>query len=373
MKLNADTVRAEAQHRWHGILTALGVPSESLTNQHRPCPACGGKDRFRFDDRDGSGSFICNHYGNGAGDGFHFVMHFLDCDFPTALNHVAGVLGLTAAAPIPQIFIKAENKPAERIQDKQARLVSIWNKSQPLSEIDPVAAYLRGRGLTLNGLPQMLRYAELPYWTQLADGTPQQIGTHPTMLAAICNLDGEIQGLHQTYLKPAWIKPYGENGNHTPTFTKLNTHHPETGASLPAKKMQSRYKGALTGAAVQLYQMNEQGRLCVAEGIESALAARELFCLPVWACLSAGGMKALTLPDGLQELLIVADHDTPRPIGYEAAHSLAVRAIKQGIKVKLWQPQDTGDALDELNKRKRPAWAIGQQLKPSENLVKSSI
>ena len=51
--------------------------------------------------------------------------------------------------------------------------------------------------------------------------------------------------------------------------------------------------------------------------------------------------------------------DSPRPVGYEAAHSLAVRAIKQGIKVRLWQPEEENtDALDELNRRKRPAWAI---------------
>ncbi|MDI5829610.1 hypothetical protein MJN51_36035, partial [Salmonella enterica subsp. enterica serovar Kentucky] len=34
--------------------------------RHAPCPACGGKDRFRFDDN-GRGSFICNQCG--AGDG----------------------------------------------------------------------------------------------------------------------------------------------------------------------------------------------------------------------------------------------------------------------------------------------------------------
>ena len=360
MSINADTIRAAAQHRWHGILTALGVPSESLRNQHQPCPACGGRDRFRFDDQEGRGTFVCSHFGNGGGDGFHFVMHLLDCDFATALIHVAGVLGLNDAAPKAEIAIKAEKKPTERIQDKQVKLVSLWGKSQSMSKIDPIAAYLRGRGLEAeDDLPQMIRYAELPYWVQLADGKFKPIGRHPVMLAAICNLDGEIQGLHQTYLKAEWVKPMRDNGYHTPTFSKLNIHHPETGEDLPAKKMQSRYSGSLKGAAVQLYPMDGQGRLCVAEGIETALAAHELFALPVWACLSANGMKSLVLPDGLQELLIVADHDSPRPVGYEAAHSLAVRAIKQGIKVRLWQPEEENtDALDELNRRKRPAWAI---------------
>ena len=32
-----------------------------------------GQDRFRYDDKDGNGTFICSHYNNGAGDGFGLV------------------------------------------------------------------------------------------------------------------------------------------------------------------------------------------------------------------------------------------------------------------------------------------------------------
>ncbi|WP_245911073.1 primase-helicase zinc-binding domain-containing protein [Neisseria iguanae] len=38
-----------------------------------------GKDRFRYDDLDGQGTFFCNQYG--AGDGFSLIMHYLNCDF----------------------------------------------------------------------------------------------------------------------------------------------------------------------------------------------------------------------------------------------------------------------------------------------------
>ncbi|KLT73205.1 hypothetical protein PL75_04730 [Neisseria arctica] len=362
--INADNVRAEAQHRWPGILTALGVPPEALSNKHQPCPACGGRDRFRFDDKDGRGTFICSHYNNGGGDGFHLVQHLFDCDFTAALKYVAEVLGLTASDGGKTVMpVSAPQKRVEPPKDRLAILTNLWNESQPLSESDAVIGYLRGRGLAMAAdMPQMLRYhPALPYWVQV-NGQWRQQGNHPAMLAAICDLDGHLQGLHQTYLKPAWAKPYGDNGNHRPTYSKLNLHHPETGDTLPAKKMQSRYTGSLTGHAVQLFPIDEKGRLCVAEGIETALAARELFGLPVWACLSAGGLKSLVLPDGLKELLIVADHDEPRPIGYEAAHGLAVRAIKQGVRVQLWQPDEAGDALDELCKRSRPAWRIVQQL-----------
>ena len=69
--ISADTVRTAAQGQWRSILPALGVPAETLRNQHQPCPCCGGRNRFRFDDKEGRGTFICSHWGNGGGDGFH--------------------------------------------------------------------------------------------------------------------------------------------------------------------------------------------------------------------------------------------------------------------------------------------------------------
>ena len=104
---------------------------------------------------------------------------------------------------------------------------------------------------------------------------------------------------------------------------------------------------------MKLYEP-DNGHLLVCEGIETALAARLLFGWPVWACLSANGLQSLALPADVQELLIVADHDEPRPVGYQAAHALAVRAIKAGIKCRIWQPEEMGDALDEWQKGAQP-------------------
>jgi putative DNA primase/helicase len=57
-----------ARFRWREILPQLGVETRYLTNKHGPCPICRkGRDRFRFDDRDGSGSYICSQCGAGSG------------------------------------------------------------------------------------------------------------------------------------------------------------------------------------------------------------------------------------------------------------------------------------------------------------------
>lgn len=67
-----------ANGRWTQILTNLGVNPNLLKNHHSSCPGCGGVDRFRFDDVDGRGTFICSQ-GTGeslAGDGFNALVHF---------------------------------------------------------------------------------------------------------------------------------------------------------------------------------------------------------------------------------------------------------------------------------------------------------
>src|SRR5688500_4565649 len=70
--------RSVPRGRWIGILSAVGVPPKALKNRHGPCPVCGGKDRFRFDDKGATGSFYCSQCG--PGDGIELVkgLHRLD-------------------------------------------------------------------------------------------------------------------------------------------------------------------------------------------------------------------------------------------------------------------------------------------------------
>lgn len=95
--LDADVVRQAAQGRWPSILAALQINVPDSPKKHSACPRCGGKDRFRFDDRDGAGTFFCNGCLPHAGDGFSLVKNVLGLSFPEALQTVAGVLGLDSA------------------------------------------------------------------------------------------------------------------------------------------------------------------------------------------------------------------------------------------------------------------------------------
>jgi hypothetical protein len=82
---------AEAAHgRWREILPSLGVPAAFLTGKHSPCPACGGKDRFRFDDRHGDGDYYCSQCD--AGKGIGLVAKVNGCTFAEAAKMVDDVI-----------------------------------------------------------------------------------------------------------------------------------------------------------------------------------------------------------------------------------------------------------------------------------------
>ena len=64
-RLVSDVVAAAVGH-WPDLLAAVGIDIPRR-GKHGPCPACGGKDRFRLDDKGGRGTWICNQCGNGDG------------------------------------------------------------------------------------------------------------------------------------------------------------------------------------------------------------------------------------------------------------------------------------------------------------------
>ncbi len=106
--LDAGVVRQAAQGRWQSILPTLGIVVPNHPRRHGPCPTCGGKDRFRFDDRDGLGTWFCNQCTPRAGDGLTLVMKAHGCRFPEALAAVGSTLGLSTsqcAKPSPQAIL----------------------------------------------------------------------------------------------------------------------------------------------------------------------------------------------------------------------------------------------------------------------------
>ena len=110
MKMNVtDTVKQACGH-WPRILPALGV--KVVKNRHQACPVCGGSDRFRFDDKEGRGTWFCNQCG--AGDGLKLIEKVFGVSASEAAGKVDALTGnLPPVAPEVIAAAEAEND-AER-------------------------------------------------------------------------------------------------------------------------------------------------------------------------------------------------------------------------------------------------------------------
>jgi len=312
--LDAKHIRHAAQNQWHGILESAGLDSRLLTKKHGACPVCGGKDRFRFDDKDGRGTFICNQCG--AGDGFRLLQLHLGSDFKDALKFVARWLGIdrtdyACISPKKPIILPADKTNSKQ---NQARIADIWRNS--IDDHPRLKDYLQKRGCMPAQLPSDVKlHPSLEYWH---DGAV--IGHFPAMTALVKDSRGKVKGLHRTYLSAT---RRGEKAD-VPT----------------AKKLISLHDGSTSGCCIQLYPIDDSGILAVAEGIETALAVR--CALPhyqVWATVSAGNMSKMQLPEGLKTLLIFGDLDRSNT-GENAAHELARRATAAGIKTRVMMPTE---------------------------------
>lgn len=269
-----------ARGKWRGILLTLGIDERFLTGKHGPCPFCEGRDRFRWDNDGGKGSFICSQCG--AGDGFEFLKRAKGWDFKTAAREVEGVIGSVRQEPT-----KPKMDPRQQVQ----LMNDLWAGGSPLSAGDMAANYLAGRNVLPGSPPSCLRFhtrCPIPYGG----------GFGPAMLAMVTAADGTPCNIHRTFLGP--------NG-------KADMENPR--AMMPGP--------IPDGSAVRLYPVHGT-RLGIAEGIETAIAAAKRFRIPVWAALNSTMLGKWSPPAGVTEIVVFGDND-PGFGGQAAAFALAHR------------------------------------------------
>ncbi|EOX0725812.1 DUF927 domain-containing protein [Klebsiella pneumoniae] len=161
---NIDLIRevtSAAAGRWPYVLAGLSIDVPDSSRRHAPCPACGGKDRFRFDDN-GRGSFICNQCG--AGDGLDLIKKVNNCDTTEAAHLAADVLGIDCraaesapdAASQRQRQLAADRQQREQERQKQAAEDADQRRAtfarlytgMRLRSIQGESEYLQSKGLT---------------------------------------------------------------------------------------------------------------------------------------------------------------------------------------------------------------------------------
>lgn len=298
-------IQERASGRWYGILSALGVDSRFLRNKHGPCPSCGGRDRYRWDNKQGKGTFFCSQCG--AGSGFDLLMKLKGWDFKQTAEEVEKIVG-TIRRSQPRAEISPEqNRAAMRKRWSECRSVT--------SSEDPVAKYLKRR-VGLETVPPVLRSAS----------------DRPAMVAIMQAPDGKATMVHTTFLTA--------DGNKA-LMDKPRLMMPGTIAE---------------GAAVRLAE--PQDALGVAEGIETALAATALTGLPCWAALNRVLLSKWIVPAGVKRVVIFADNDAKYD-GQLSAYSLANRISRSkdapDVEVRIPPEIDTdwNDVLCEAMQNER--------------------
>ena len=203
----------------------------------------------------------------------------------------------------------ADQQPDTALRLALAR--RLWDSAQD-ARGTPVSNYLAGRGIAMP-VPLSLR------WNKRCWHSGERAYL-PAMVSAIRNVDGELIGVHRTYLvsddRGQWRR--------------------RERASL----------GPIRGGAIQLAHATEM--LMIAEGIETCLAAMQATSAPGWAAMSTSGLVTLELPALVRTVIILADHDRSGA-GERAARAAAQRWLGEGRRVRIAMPPEPGtDFADVL-------------------------
>lgn len=292
--MDIDNLKSECSGRWLGVYEHFCI--DVGTGKHGPCPACGGKDRFRVMP---DGGHICNQCG--GGDAFSLIQKVTGMSFPETIKKVAEIVGV----------VQMDNIKEKPKTDPKAALNKVWGSSIKLTGSDPVSKYLHSRKLILT--PDNIRYCPKCYESD----TKTEL---PAMVARIQNKEGRPIGLHRTYLS-------GEGK-----------------ADIPNPKKTMPPTEPMAGAAIRLFWpggMFEGDVLGVAEGIETAIAAAQLYGIATWSTLSTSVMERFDPVNGFKKFVIFADADANHA-GQKSAHTLANRLYLAGFLVRVETPRDVG-------------------------------
>jgi putative DNA primase/helicase len=291
---------------WQTILPALGIDRRFLKKQNGPCPMCGGKDRWRFTDLAGKGTWWCNNCR--GGNGVALALKFTGQPFQQVAEQIERIIGASPSAPI-----RAERSE----EDQRAALNKLWSGGRPVCADDSVDRWLQARGLGMQNYPKCLRTG----MRVRHSGPP--VTWHPAMLAMVTDASGKPATIHKTYITT-------------------------DGKKAPVDKPRMFCAGSLPSSwAVRLAAPGPV--MGVAEGIETALAAAKLFGVPTWSALNADGVEKFEPPIETQRLIIFGDNDA-NGRGQRAAYTLAAR-LSGKVEVEIRMPEQSDTDWNDLLER----------------------
>ena len=285
---------------WSKIYPHFGIKYQ-VGNKHTECPLC-NKKKFRITDRMGLGDWICTC---GAGQGIKLILEKTGQDFASVAREIEKIIGVQD---------DYSERLTPKINQKQQSAVNGFRRAKLLKGTEG-ETYLNNRGLYLLprggvkfGVAQDMEYKR----------------SFNCLYALASNEWGEAIYRHVTYI---------ENG------LKAQVEKQKKMLAL------QEYSGSI---AIKLF--HHQTTLCIAEGIETAIAATQAFKAPTWATLNATLMKRFKAPPGVNHLIIYADNDrggTGLAAAFECGRA-NVYANNDVNRVTVKWTQNRGDFADYI-------------------------
>lgn len=316
-----------AKGQWAMIFGHYGLPPITGKNHFKgKCPLCDSIGKFRIDDRDGAGTWICTC---GNGDGMKLVTQTQGKPFNEICREIDELIGNT--------FTRLKIPVTTSAGSLRKRVLSKFSKLAPLCGTTG-ADYLNARGIYK--LPaEAIRFND----KQRHDGRVFQ-----SLYSLATDDKGELCYLHQTLLDGANKADIG------------------TSAKRQKSLQEDNYLDHARSVAIRMFPV--ASTLGIAEGIETALSAHQLYGVNTWATMTSGFMKKFRVPAGVKHLIIFADRDPNSATGLAAAyecahHNLLAKNDLQRVSV-YWPDHDdfnnmlmNGDQVRELvfNKKQQVA------------------
>ncbi|TXH72904.1 MAG: hypothetical protein E6Q85_06205 [Thiothrix sp.] len=122
--LDFGAVRMAAYGRWDYIHRTLGVHLQTTSHRkHTPCPACGGRDRFRvLPEYQETGNWFCGGGGNQqTGDGFALLSHAFNWDSYQQFSAVGELLGVAAPNAETRMALRQQAEKYEAMMQAKVR------------------------------------------------------------------------------------------------------------------------------------------------------------------------------------------------------------------------------------------------------------
>jgi hypothetical protein len=196
---------------------------------------------------------------------------------------------------------------------RRTAALKIWNETTRASGT-PVDVYLRARGIVLPIPPSIRFHNHLPH---------HPTGTAwPCMVSLIVDVNGAPVAIHRI-----WLALDGKG----------------KAPIVPAKMT----LGSCRHGAVRLGEIKAGETLAISEGVETGLSVAQACRMPVWAALSADGVKNVRLPQQATAIVLCADHDA-NGVGEAAAKAARKRLLREGRRVRIAMPTDVGDDFNDL-------------------------